>query len=82
MQQGPKYVNDFFVVNENCISRRQFPLVQPHFTFGKYGIKSLCFDASHFWNLLDNSYNDSSTLWKCEPQCGCTDCDISVLRMV
>ncbi len=75
-------INDLFVVNENSRSRRQFPLVQPHFTTRKYGFKSLCYQASHFWNLLDNSYKDSSTLWKWEPQCGCTDCDICVLRMV
>ncbi len=37
MKQGPKYVTDLVVVNEN--SRRQFPRFQPHFTTMKYVLK-------------------------------------------
>ncbi len=48
LKQGPKYINDLFVVNENSRSRRQFRLVQPHFTTRKYGFKSLCYQASYF----------------------------------
>ncbi len=57
------YLNDLFVVNKNGKSRRQFLLVQPHFTIIKYGFKSLCYQAGHFWNLLDNFYKDPTTLY-------------------
>ena len=82
MKQGPMYVNDLFVINENSKSRRYFPLVQPQFKTRRYGFNSFSYQASHFWNLLDNCFKDPTALRKWEPQCGCTSCDTCVLRKV
>ncbi len=61
MKQGPMYVNDLCVINENSKSKRQFPLVQSQFLFS--------YQASHFWNLLVNCFKDQTALREREGQC-------------
>ncbi len=75
MKQGPMYVNDLFVINENSKSRRYFPLVQPQFKIRRYDLNSFRYQASHFWNLLEYCFKDPTALRKWEPQCGCTNYD-------
>ncbi len=61
-QQGPNYVNDRFVANKNSRSKRQFPLLRPHFTtrlFKAFVTKLIIFNIK---NPIVSSYGQRKCL--------------------
>ncbi len=59
-----------------------FPLLQPQLKTRRYAFNNFSYQASHFWNLLDNCFKDPTALKNGNRSCGCTNCDACVLRKV
>ena len=78
----PSYLNDMFRINQGSNSRMFLPLVQHKVNTTKYGINSVCYQGSQWWNRVDNKYKLSGSFNEWQPKCNCRSCDLCILMEV